>query len=145
MTNRRPFCIAWRRTRYTLRWSSPCLRYRYSSHYKYAIVVTPPSVVSIAKKGSVVSSVYRVDVAHTRLKVIPYGVRDQSAKCGVHRIFSTEPVVYDLQRVMRHIGSAHRRHYIAHVRDTAEKWYHYNDTKVTTVSANKVLTNGVYI
>ena len=36
-------------------------------------------------------------------------------------------------------------HYVTFVRTAADQWAHYNDSSVTIVSADKVLTSNAYI
>lgn len=62
-----------------------------------------------------------------------------------HRIFTSEPILYDLRAVIHHYGSAHRGHYKAFVHNTDGGWVCFNDEEVTPVGIDDVLTDGAYI
>lgn len=57
----------------------------------------------------------------------------------------TEPLLYDLQAVIHHLGTAYRGHYIAFIRGAAKQWYRFNDDKVTPVTEAAVVTSGAYV
>ena len=54
-------------------------------------------------------------------------------------------IKYDLDAAVHHVGTAHHGHYVVFVRDADDTWSRYNDTAVTTVTAEKVLTSGAYL
>ncbi|CAN0501095.1 unnamed protein product, partial [Scytosiphon promiscuus] len=67
--------------------------------------------------------------------------------------FPTEPLLYDLKTVVHHISWSHQSgdvesqqgHYVTFVRTADDEWAHYNDSSVSIVSADKVLTSDVYL
>lgn len=63
----------------------------------------------------------------------------------LHRTFATDPLLYDLEAVVHHLGTPHGGHYIAFIRDTAGNWYRFNDAKVTAATSDQVLTSGAYV
>ena len=58
---------------------------------------------------------------------------------------TTEPLLYDLQAVVHHLGTAYSGHYIAFIRGAAKQWYRFNDDKVTPVTEAAVVTRGAYV
>ncbi|CAN0415121.1 unnamed protein product [Laminaria digitata] len=55
------------------------------------------------------------------------------------------PVVYDLQGVVHHSGTAHAGHYVAFVRGADDAWCLHNDAKVTSATEADALTSGAYV
>jgi ubiquitin C-terminal hydrolase len=47
--------------------------------------------------------------------------------------YNKETYVYDLYGVCNHGGSALGGHYTSFVKNSNDKWYHYNDTSVSEV------------
>ena len=62
-----------------------------------------------------------------------------------HPIFTTAPVIYDLQAVVHHRGTAHQGHYTAFIRDPSGEWCRFNDTKTSTATEAQALSSGAYI
>ena len=61
-------------------------------------------------------------------------------------LFTTAPpVVYDLQGVVHHSGTAHAGHYVAFVRGADGAWCLHNDAKVTSATEADALTSGAYV
>ncbi|CAM9631873.1 unnamed protein product [Laminaria digitata] len=55
------------------------------------------------------------------------------------------PVVYDLEAVVHHEGTAHRGHCVAFARDTDGAWCCCNDDSVTSATEAEALTSGAYV
>lgn len=51
---------------------------------------------------------------------------------------------YDLYGVCNHSGSTLGGHYTAYVKNANGKWYHFNDTMVTEIKENSVVSNKAY-
>jgi ubiquitin C-terminal hydrolase len=49
--------------------------------------------------------------------------------------------IYDLYGVCNHFGNVLGGHYTSFVKNTNEKWYHYNDTQVQHIENTNILIN----
>ena len=56
----------------------------------------------------------------------------------------TKKYIYDLYGVCNHSGSSMGGHYTSYVKNLNNKWYHYNDTSVTEINEEDVVTNKAY-
>lgn len=67
--------------------------------------------------------------------------------------FIAESLLYDLETVVHHIAwsqqsgdvESQQGHYVTFVRTADDEWAHYNDSSVSIVSADKVLTSDAYM
>ena len=51
---------------------------------------------------------------------------------------------YDLYGICNHSGSSLGGHYTAYVKNANDKWYEFNDTRVTEVKESNIITNKAY-
>ena len=51
---------------------------------------------------------------------------------------------YDLFGICNHNGGCLGGHYTSFVKNANGKWYHFNDTQVTEISENNIITNKGY-
>jgi ubiquitin carboxyl-terminal hydrolase 2/21 len=58
--------------------------------------------------------------------------------------YNKETFVYDLYGVCNHSGSVLGGHYTSFVKNANDKWYHYNDTSVSEIQENQLLTSKAY-
>lgn len=58
--------------------------------------------------------------------------------------YNSNSYKYDLFGVCNHIGSIFGGHYTAHVMNANNNWYKYDDTNVTLINKDKVVTNNAY-
>ena len=52
--------------------------------------------------------------------------------------------VYDLYGVCNHSGGVSEGHYTAHVKNANGNWYNFNDTNVSRISENKIVSTMAY-
>ena len=52
--------------------------------------------------------------------------------------------IYDLFAIINHSGNCYGGHYTVFIKNSNNKWYHYNDTSVTEVKENKIITSKAY-
>lgn len=52
---------------------------------------------------------------------------------------------YDLFGICNHVGNSMGGHYTAFVKNTNNKWYHFNDTNVNEIQEDKILTPMAYL
>jgi len=60
--------------------------------------------------------------------------------CG----YNQSSYVYDLYGVCNHSGNVLGGHYTAFVKNANEKWYHFNDTNVTEIANDSIITPKAY-
>ena len=58
--------------------------------------------------------------------------------------YDKESYIYELFGVCNHSGGCHGGHYTAFVKNANNKWYHFNDTSVSEVNENNIITNKGY-
>jgi len=58
--------------------------------------------------------------------------------------YNKESYVYDLYGVCNHIGGSLGGHYTAFIKNANGKWYHYNDTLVSEVLENQIISQNAY-
>ena len=58
--------------------------------------------------------------------------------------YNSDSYVYDLYGVCNHFGGVNGGHYSAYVKNNNGKWYNFNDTNVSEISANKIVSNSAY-
>ena len=58
--------------------------------------------------------------------------------------YDKETFKYDLFGVCNHSGGCLGGHYTSFVKNANGKWYHFNDTQVTEISENNIITNKGY-
>jgi ubiquitin carboxyl-terminal hydrolase 2/21 len=58
--------------------------------------------------------------------------------------YNKETFVYDLYGVCNHSGSVLGGHYTSFVKSSNDKWYHFNDTSVSEIQENQILTSKAY-
>ena len=58
--------------------------------------------------------------------------------------YDKESYKYDLFGVCNHSGGCLGGHYTAFVKNANNKWYHFNDTSVSEVNKNNIITNKGY-
>ena len=57
-----------------------------------------------------------------------------------------KPVIYDLYAVSNHYGSLNGGHYTAYCKNAVtQKWYEFDDTRVSQISEKDVVTNAAYL
>ena len=52
--------------------------------------------------------------------------------------------IFDLYAISNHIGSLNSGHYYAYCRNENGKWYNYNDTSVTEISEEEIISENAY-
>jgi len=55
--------------------------------------------------------------------------------------FKTE---YNLMGIVNHTGNVFGGHYFSYIKNFNDKWYEFNDTKVSEISINKLVGNKNY-
>ena len=60
------------------------------------------------------------------------------------RGYNSKSYIYDLYGVCNHSGGTLGGHYTAYVKNANEKWYEFNDTSVTEITEEKVVTPRSY-
>ena len=58
--------------------------------------------------------------------------------------YNSNSYIYDLFGVCNHMGSTFGGHYTANVKNANNNWYEFNDTTVSLINSNKVITNNAY-
>jgi ubiquitin carboxyl-terminal hydrolase 8 len=58
--------------------------------------------------------------------------------------YNKESYVYDLYGVCNHSGGVQGGHYTAYIKNPNQKWYLYNDTRVTEVKENQIVSPKAY-
>ena len=58
--------------------------------------------------------------------------------------YKPKSYVYDLYGICNHSGSSLGGHYTAYVKNANDKWYEFNDTRVTEVKESNIITNKAY-
>jgi ubiquitin C-terminal hydrolase len=58
--------------------------------------------------------------------------------------YNKDSYIYDLYGVCNHSGSVLGGHYTAFIKNANGNWYHYNDTNISQVSENQVITQKAY-
>ena len=57
-----------------------------------------------------------------------------------------KPAIYDLYAVSNHYGNLNGGHYTAYCKNTTtDKWYEFDDTKVTQISDKKIVSKAAYL
>ena len=51
---------------------------------------------------------------------------------------------YELFGICNHIGGCLGGHYTSYVKNANNKWYHFNDTNVTEINSDKLITSKAY-
>jgi ubiquitin C-terminal hydrolase len=52
--------------------------------------------------------------------------------------------VYDLYGICNHSGGVQGGHYTSFIKNANGKWYHFNDTNVTEIEENKLISPKAY-
>ena len=58
--------------------------------------------------------------------------------------YKKESYIYDLYAICNHSGSSSGGHYTAFVKNANNKWYHFNDTTVTEMDLDKLISPKAY-
>ena len=58
--------------------------------------------------------------------------------------YKKDEYVYDLYGICNHSGSVHVGHYTAYVKNANNKWYSYNDTNVSEINPNMLISSKAY-
>ena len=58
--------------------------------------------------------------------------------------YDKESYIYELFGVCNHSGGCLGGHYTAFVKNANNKWYHFNDTSVSEINKNNIITNKGY-
>jgi ubiquitin carboxyl-terminal hydrolase 8 len=58
--------------------------------------------------------------------------------------YKKENYVYDLYGICNHSGSVHGGHYTAYVKNANNKWYSFNDTNVSEINSNMLISTKAY-
>jgi len=58
--------------------------------------------------------------------------------------YKKESYIYDLYGVCNHSGTTYGGHYTAFVKNANGNWYHFNDTNVTQVTQEQIVTSKAY-
>ena len=58
--------------------------------------------------------------------------------------YNNESYVYDLYGVCNHFGGSLGGHYTAYIKNANGNWYHYDDTTITEISDNNLLSSQSY-
>jgi len=58
--------------------------------------------------------------------------------------YKKDDYVYDLYGICNHSGSVHGGHYTAYVKNANNKWYSYNDTNVSEINPNMLISSKAY-
>lgn len=58
--------------------------------------------------------------------------------------YNTESYIYDLYGICNHSGSSMGGHYTAYVKNANNKWYEYNDTMITEIDEDNLITTKSY-
>ena len=58
--------------------------------------------------------------------------------------YKKESFVYDLYGVCNHSGNVHGGHYTSYVKNANGKWYHFNDTNVSEISEDQLVSPKAY-
>jgi ubiquitin C-terminal hydrolase len=58
---------------------------------------------------------------------------------------SNSDVSYDLYGIINHSGSIQGGHYFAYIKCKNDIWYNFNDSSVTEIDTDKVVTSDAYI
>lgn len=75
--------------------------------------------------------------------VVEFPINDLDLRkyvCG----YDKDTYIYDLFGVTNHSGGCLGGHYTAFVKNANNKWYHFNDTEVSEINENKIITNKGY-
>ena len=54
--------------------------------------------------------------------------------------YNREQYVYELFGICNHYGESQGGHYTAYIKNSNQKWYHFNDTNVTEISESHLIT-----
>ena len=58
--------------------------------------------------------------------------------------YDKETYIYDLFGITNHSGGCLGGHYTCFVKNANNKWYYYNDTNVSEIGENNLITNKAY-
>lgn len=58
--------------------------------------------------------------------------------------YKSDESIYQLYGVCNHMGGSGGGHYTAHVRNANGEWYEYNDTRVTKIQEDKIISGNSY-
>jgi ubiquitin C-terminal hydrolase len=58
--------------------------------------------------------------------------------------YKKENYVYDLYGICNHSGSVHGGHYTAYIKNANNKWYSFNDTNVSEINSNMLISTKAY-
>ena len=75
--------------------------------------------------------------------IIDFPIKDLDLRkyvCG----YDKETYIYDLFGVTNHSGGCLGGHYTSFVKNANNNWYHFNDTNVSQISENNLVTNKAY-
>jgi len=54
--------------------------------------------------------------------------------------YNREQYIYELFGICNHYGESHGGHYTAYIKNSNQKWYHFNDTNVTEISESQLIS-----
>ena len=58
--------------------------------------------------------------------------------------YSKETYIYNLFGICNHSGNCNGGHYFSYIKNANNKWYSFNDTHISVIHENKLLTNKAY-
>jgi ubiquitin carboxyl-terminal hydrolase 8 len=59
--------------------------------------------------------------------------------------YKSESYKYELYGICNHSGGVMGGHYTAYVKNANNKWYHFNDTSVTEIDVNEIVSTKAYV
>tara|TARA_Y100000389_G_scaffold396_2_gene376 strand:- start:899 stop:1927 length:1029 start_codon:yes stop_codon:yes gene_type:complete len=87
-----------------------------------------------------------------RWSVIDGNKNNVTVKCPLHDLnlskyikgYNSDKYIYDLFGVCNHFGSSYGGHYSSFVKNANNKWYDFNDTNVTQINENNIISSNSY-
>ena len=58
--------------------------------------------------------------------------------------YKKDKYIYDLYGICNHSGSVHGGHYTAYIKNANNKWYSFNDTNVSEINSNMLISTKAY-
>ena len=86
---------------------------------------------------------YSFDGTKKQNKNIQFPIYDLDMTKYIHG-YNKNKYVYHLYGICNHSGRLQYGHYTSYVKTINDKWYHYNDTSVTKISEDKLITPKAY-
>lgn len=75
--------------------------------------------------------------------IVEFPIKDLDLRKYVHG-YDKETFIYDLFGITNHSGGCLGGHYTSFVKNANNNWYYYNDTNVSEISENKLISNKAY-